>query len=183
MGHGAPEEAASHFQLPDKRGLKPRGIVLIIKQDQSTRLADKTREVRSRKCFSGNHNIILTRGVQREFVFPFVKSNNLRRLQITCLHILPALRTSHQQRSFTLFLPVCRSVSLNYSTQGKSLSSCLRPARQVCRRRACMDVSVWRADRRSRLRRRRQTAVRAAQGGRRFSAPALRPARSRPARA
>ncbi len=73
-GHGAPEEAASHFQLPDKRGLKPRDIVLIIKQDQSTRLADKTREVRSRKCFSGNHNIILTRSGQREFVFPYVKA-------------------------------------------------------------------------------------------------------------
>ena len=79
-GHGAPEEAASHFQLPGKRGSKPEGIVLIIRQDTSTRFADKTREARSRKCLSGNHNIILTREGQRERVLPFVKSGNLRRL-------------------------------------------------------------------------------------------------------
>ena len=79
-GHGAPEEAASHFQLPGKRGSKPEGIVLIIRQDTSTRFADKTREARSRKCLSGNHNIILTRSGHRERVLPFVKSGNLRRL-------------------------------------------------------------------------------------------------------
>ena len=68
------------FSFPANGGVKPRGIVLIIKQDPSARFADKTWEVRSRKRPSCKHDIILTRSGQREFVFPYVKSGNLRRL-------------------------------------------------------------------------------------------------------